>query len=332
MMRRAENFNVIYNKNQNCFGLCVNAILSRSPKVITPLIWNQAGTVIHYNEESVSITPFYEDIETHLLRVANIQTEELNFSDFEKFNSTSIDLMDSTQSIILCVDVYELPFNMYYKEKHSIHYIEVYDIDDDFYYLCDHFYKYKGKVPKEVILTSMTSAIKQGYTEYFKLYYFDLNNIDLTTAQNLNKIIETNININEGCLPKQINLLTYSDKKHILGLNGFERFIDYIKYEVIEKHENISQTYRSLYGFGSSRLNYAEYLSEFESNLDSLRYFVDGYEEIGQKCKIVANNLLRLNYVNLDTTRKEKLVATLLEVYKKEIELTSKLNEHIIDY
>lgn len=316
---------IIYNKDHNCFGLSVNAILSRTVPEVIPYVWNQAGIVIYKNNAIVNLSPYFESMEDHLKRVANIMMYKLNFNKFEELHEKSIEILERKRSFIICLDVFELPFNMYYKKKHNLHYVEVVNIIGDNYFICDHFYKYIGKITKEIIYKSTASLIKENLLNQFKIYDFDVSKKDLGASLDIKEILKINTTVNCGHIPKDINILTYEDKTHHLGLNQFAYFKEQIANEVLPYKRNISPTYRNLYGFGSSRLNYSNYLKNFLEEYPILEDIIEEYEIIGQESKIIANHILKLNFVDLNSKIQKKLLDRLDKIHLLEEKLLHRM-------
>lgn len=318
---------VIYNKNHNCFGLCVNAVLSREIGENTDYVWNQAATVVHKDESMVYLTPYYESVEDHLKRVANIDMYSRCFKDFDSFHHKSVDIIGKGKSFIICLDVFELPFNLYYKNKHSLHFVEVVEIENDEYYICDHFYKYNGAVKKDIINSATSSLVNNKLLGCFQIYDFNFDNMDLTSSLDIKYILESNVNANYGRLSKETNLLRYEGKCIQIGLYNFEDFQNYIRDDALKFKKNISIIYKNLYGFGSSRNNYSNYLKRFTLEYPELKEIAASYEIIAQEFKIAANYILRLNFVDLNDSLMDKIAQRIESAYL----LEKQINESILD-
>lgn len=317
--------NIIYNKNHNCFGLSANAILSRQIPEKIEFIWNQAGIATLKNNDIIRLTPYYESLEDHLKRVANIDMYRFHFDNFDALHRQCVDIIKEATSFIICLDVYELPYNIYYKERHSLHYIEVVGIKDDYYFICDHFYKYKGKINKETISNAIISLINQKMLNKFEMYTFNIGNVDLSNSLDIKNILKINAMINIGEMLPGINILKHEEKSYAIGLNHFLDFKEYVSNEVLINKKNISIAYRNLYVFGSSRNNYANYLKGFLNNYSVLENIIETYEDIAQEFKIVANHILKLYFTDLKKDTQKNLTNRLQKVYLLEKEATDSI-------
>jgi Butirosin biosynthesis protein H, N-terminal len=282
-----------YSRNQDCFALTINAILSR---VIEPvsLLWNQAGMLAFEDNNNTLFTPYFLETKDNLKRVANIDAIDENFNDFNSFSKSIMDILKNGYTVMICVDVFNLPFNLYYQKKHSNHYIEVVGIDNEGFFICDHFYKYTGIVSSQIIYKAMTSLIEEGFKTQYSFTYYDTSRLQIKDGKGfLEEMLHVNTSVILGQEP--FKLREINNKKRIIGLTALDNFIQYLDNEIFIKQENFQQIYRNLFSLSNSRYHYANIIKALEGEKYGLHGIIEGYEDISQLAKISANIILKIS-------------------------------------
>lgn len=283
--------NINYSRNYDCFTLTVNAILSRVIKPV-PLLWNQAGMLAFEDSNSILFTPYFLETKENLKRIANIETITESFNDFNTLSKRIMNTVRNGYTVMICVDVFNLPFNLYYQKKHSNHFIEVVGVNNEGFFICDHFYKYTGLVPNEIIFKAMTSLIVEKFKTEYSFTYYNTSNLEL---KDNNSFLEEMLNVNTSIILGQepFELIKINNKKRIIGLEAFDNFIKYLSNEIFIEQRNFQQVYRNLFNFSNSRYHYANIIKILGGEQYKLQDIIEGYAEVSQLAKITANIILK---------------------------------------
>ncbi|QPA52735.1 hypothetical protein [Lysinibacillus sphaericus] len=286
-----SNSQVIYKENFDCKTLTINAILSRIiPK--SEFIWNQAGLAIYENENNLIFTPHYTNGYEHLYNTANIRSIEYKLPNFELFLEKIIFILNSGSSTLVRVDIFDLPFNMYYCKHKGPHYIEITHMEHDQFFVCDHFYKYSGFVDIAIIVKAMQTRMDiEGNNEYI-FHSFDTDGHSFKLDRNyLFKVMTKNNSQISG--EGTVNFLDIPNHKRLVGLKTFDRFDNYLEKHFHQKGP-LKDIYKSLFNLSNSRYHYSKIISQYKNNYNNLEVIEDLYLDSYQNFRIAANLVLKL--------------------------------------
>ncbi|MEK5115062.1 hypothetical protein [Bacillus sp. FSL R5-0677] len=282
---------VIYKENFDCKILTINAILSRAIP-ISEFIWNQAGLAIYENENNLIFTPHYINEYEHLYNTANIRSIEYKLPNFELFLEKIIFILNSGSSTLVRVDIFDLPFNMYYCKHRGPHYIEITHMEHDQFFVCDHFYKYSGFVDIAIIAKAMKTRMDiEGNNEYiFRSFYTDGCSFKLDR----NYLFEVMTKNNSQILGRETaDFLDIPNHKRLVGLKTFDRFDNYLE-EHFHQKGPLKDIYKSLFNLSNSRYHYSKIISKYKDQYNNIEVIEDLYLDSYQNFRIAANLVLKL--------------------------------------
>ncbi|WP_257151194.1 hypothetical protein [Bacillus cereus] len=296
---------VNYKENFDCKTLTINAILSRVIP-ISEFIWNQAGLAIYENGNNLTFTPQYINEYEHLFNTANIRSIEYRVPNFEIFLEQIIFILNSGGSTLVRVDIFDLPFNMYYCKHRGPHYIEITHMEHDQFFVCDHFYKYSGLVDTSIIAKAMKTRMEiDGYNEYiFRSFYTDGDSFKLDRNYLFKVMTKNNSQIlGDGT----VDFLDIPNDKRLVGLKTFDRFDNYLE-EHFHQKGPLKDIYKSLFNLSNSRYHYSKIISKYKDNYKNIEVIEDLYLESYQNFRIAANLVLKLR-----ASKKERAYLTNLK-------------------
>ncbi|WP_144502505.1 hypothetical protein [Bacillus thuringiensis] len=296
---------VIYKENFDCKTLTINAILSRVIP-ISEFIWSQAGLAIYENKNNLIFTPYYLDEYEHLYNMANIRSIEYKSSNFELFLEKIIFILNGGSSALVCVDIFDLPFNMYYCKHRGPHYIEITHMEHGEFFVCDHFYKYSGFVDIAIIAKAMKTRMdSEGNSEYiFRSFYTDGSSFKLDRNYLFKVMTKNNSQIlGEGT----VDFLNIPNHKQLVGLETFDRFDNYLE-EHFHQKGPLRGIYKSLFNLSNSRYHYSKIISKYKDNYNNIEVIEDLYLASYQNFRIAANLVLKLR-----ASKKERAYLTNLK-------------------
>ncbi|MDF9507936.1 hypothetical protein, partial [Bacillus cereus] len=296
---------VNYKENFDCKTLTINAILSRVIP-ISEFIWNQAGLAIYENGNNLTFTPKDINDDEHLFNMANIRSIEYRLPNFELFLEKIKFILNSGGSTLVRVDIFDLPFNMYYCKHRGPHYIEITHMERDQFFVCDHFYKYSGFVDTSIIAKAMKTRMEiDGYNEYiFRSFYTDGDSFKLDRNYLFKVMTKNNSQIlGEGT----VDFLDIPNDKRLVGLKTFDRFDNYLE-EHFHQKGPLKDIYKSLFNLSNSRYHYSKIISKYKDNYKNIEVIEDLYLESYQNFRIAANLVLKLR-----ASKKERAYLTNLK-------------------
>ncbi|MGR5997718.1 hypothetical protein ACT7DF_22400 [Bacillus cereus] len=286
---------VIFKENFDCKNLTINAVLSRVIP-ISEFIWNQAGLAIYENENenenNLIFTPYYINDYDHLYNTTNIRRNEYKSPNFKLCLEKIISILNSGSSVLVRVDIFALPFNMYYGKHRGPHYIEITHMEHDQFFVCDHFYKYSGFVDITIIAKAMKTRMDfEGNNEYI-FYSFNTDGYFFKLDRNyLFKVMSKNNSqiLGEGT----VDFFDIPNHKRLVGLETFDRFDNYLE-EHFHQKGPLKDIYKSLFDLSNSRYHYSKIISKYKDNYNNLEVIEDLYLASYQKFRIAANLVLKL--------------------------------------
>ncbi|WP_044796701.1 hypothetical protein [Bacillus cereus] len=296
---------VIYRENFDCKALTINAILSRVIP-ISEFIWNQAGLAIYENENNLIFTPHYINEYEHLYNTANIRSIEYNLPNFELFLEKIKFILNTGSSTLVRVDIFDLPFNMYYCKHKGSHYIEITHMENEQFFVCDHFYKYSGFVDIDIIAKAMKTRMDiEGNNEYI-FHSFCTDEYSFKLDRNyLFKVMSKNNSqiLGEGT----VDFLDIPNHKRLVGLKTFDRFDKYLE-EHFHQKGPLKGIYKSLFNLSNSRYYYSKIISKYKDDYNNIELIEDLYLDSYQNFRIAANLVLKLR-----ASKKERAYLTNLK-------------------
>ncbi|MEB9627260.1 MULTISPECIES: BtrH N-terminal domain-containing protein [Bacillus cereus group] len=321
-----SNLTINYNRNYNCKLLTMNAILSR----VLPssqLLWSQAGLVTYENDDYLYLTPNYLDDFGYLKKVANIDTIENKQDNMVNFLTDLNARLEKGYTVMICVDVFDLPFNMYYKQQNSNHYIEVVGMEDNKLLICDHFYKYTGAVDSVVIEQAMRRRMNIDSKGYYSFIYFNVENhcfkIDI---QYLLNVMAINNSIILG--KEEMKLYEMTGYKRTIGLKTFEIFNKFLINQ-LNPNGPLQRIYRDLFNLSNSRYHYSDVLYAFKDEYPELDKIVNIYRDIAQSYRIASNLVLKLRASKKDDSYYTNISKILDSVLCKEKEASYQIDNFL---
>ncbi|MBT2626903.1 hypothetical protein J7I81_16400 [Bacillus sp. ISL-32] len=296
---------VIYRENFDCKALTINAILSKVIP-ISEFIWNQAGLAIYENENNLIFTPHYINEYEHLYNTANIRSIEYNLPNFELFLEKIKFILNTGSSTLVRVDIFDLPFNMYYCKHKGPHYIEITHMENEQFFVCDHFYKYSGFVDIDIIAKAMKTRMDiEGNNEYI-FHSFCTGEYSFKLDRNyLFKVMSKNNSqiLGEGT----VDFLDIPNHKRLVGLKTFDRFDKYLE-EHFHQKGPLKGIYKSLFNLSNSRYYYSKIISKYKDDYNNIKLIEDLYLDSYQNFRIAANLVLKLR-----ASKKERAYLTNLK-------------------
>ncbi|SFS44329.1 BtrH N-terminal domain-containing protein [Marininema halotolerans] len=296
--------------NKNCFHLVLAAILKR--KGIHPdYAWNQAGLYYEDLGDEWKLTPYFESVD-NCLHGVQVRSESFSTSDhlIERLDA----LLTPERTVVVGVDIYELPYCLYYQEKHAPHSIEILRREDGNYQICDHFFQFIDPLSRSDLKKALDSY-EQHCLLKTNLHYLQLSEREwkLPDLADAMTVMKKNCAMMEGVLLEGMEPLGS-------GIYGFQ-VIDHLMHrldtmlsmeEVVAK-EIMEEMYCNLKEISHSRDNYGAFLKRM-----GLEELISPIEEAGQCWKAAANMLLRAKVAGNHEGMKPRIFKRLERVKEQE--------------
>lgn len=295
-----KGLNYKYKSNYNCKLLTIDSILSRKIEK-TEHLWSQSGFVVYYNDNEMHITSDFMTEENYLARLFNIKTVQKKFQTCQSFYHSIEREIEKEFTIFLKVDLYYLPlkYNMYFEQKHQDHYLEIVNFDEEYIYICDHFYRENLKLHKRIVQKAnemLNKNLENPFTYDFTI--FDTSNMfKRIDSQNLKAVLQLNSMVLNGEELKEVDQKDGFVCKY--GLNCFSNVIKVIKKQG-QKNQYNEDLYRDIVNLSDARYRYAYLMKNIDDSNLKLQNIYKKYIRIAQNYRIIANLILKVNVTGED--------------------------------
>ncbi|OTQ85764.1 hypothetical protein BG30_09610 [Bacillus subtilis subsp. subtilis] len=274
----------------NCEQLVLTSLLKRDQTDINiNKLWSQMGLIIKdYCSDNFTITPFYKSFETLLIENLNIELHQFPLISNKK------NLIDSLKSLLqnfclgMVVDIYEIPYCMYYKEQHELHMLEIIDYNHKEFIISDHYYNYYGIIDESSLMNSVYSIVDNFPDQKNIFFYLDTSNYQINEKTPLNSLKE-NIEI----LKQENKLIEPNLLMGIESISTFNTLVYNLFIDESNKNLNKRADYLHLMmkDVANSRFLYSEFLqySFCSYEIDNLIFQL---QELSRMWSIASNLVL----------------------------------------
>ncbi|ATF15814.1 hypothetical protein A616_28845 [Brevibacillus brevis X23] len=312
----------LYKNNfQNCFQLVVSSMLSRQ-RVPVEYIWNQAGLYISDEQAKWYLTPYYWNLRSYL-KTIGIQYFESNVDDTTLILETIQEILSKRLSVGVMVDIFELPYSMYYQEYHDSHTVEIVGIDGTEFEIFDHYYRYQGKIELSQLCRAINSYFEHFPPDNYLLFYLDATNFS-------EMLIDTELIISNNMMVMKGNAIRdYIDKKanQIVGLDAIpvlkNKVLSLLRLNEEDAEPHLDNMFKDIKEISFSRYNFFIFLKKL-TVVDFFEYL----EEASQGWGVTANMILRAKV----TGEYESMSLRISNRFDRLLEQERKINEIILKY
>jgi hypothetical protein len=278
---------IYYNNYQGCYELLVSSLL-KNAGLNEKLFWYQSR--IYYNiDERVLYSSDYGNNIFELLwnEYDGVKLSFKNFSHVDKLVNDLIKQL-SAGSIGLFVDLFELPYCVYYGVFHETHTIEIVSFDKnlDSFLIVDHYYKFKGYVSLNIIRKCLQSYMSQLKKE-ISYFFVEVTNSNLDRYLNVDDRLICNYISDEQFSSSFQGI--FEDLALLKNVFGQDKFISQI--------ERIS-TY--LKRFSGSQKMVSVYIGEILNvtnrsfvDIENLEFLKNEYKKSSEIINLIANILMK---------------------------------------
>ncbi|SDW03534.1 Butirosin biosynthesis protein H, N-terminal [Marininema mesophilum] len=296
--------------NKNCFHLVLAAILERNG-IHPDYAWNQAGLYYEESENHWKMTPYFESVD-NCLRGVKVISEKFSCND--RLLDRLDDLLTRGQNVVVPVDIYELPYSMYYREQHNPHSIEMLRLEDGSYHICDHFFQFIGTLSRSDLKKTLDAYNSHCLPDItFSYLQISENELKLPDIEDATTIIKKNCAIMEGVLLDGMESLGS-------GIYGFGVIVRLIKKldEMLSLEESaakdlMEEMYCDIKEVAYSRDNYSAFLKRM-----GLGQLTSPVEEAAQCWRAASNMLLRAKVAGNHEGMKPRIFKRLERVQEQE--------------
>lgn len=315
------NFTIHNDVYHNCQNVTISAMLKRLG-VSLEYIWGQAG-LLYKDMGKLTIHPFYRDVVEDFSKYYGIQYFEKQIIDTDQFLSEICLLVKLGHTIGIELDVFELPYCMQYRSKHILHAVEVVDVVDDEFVICDHYYKYHGQMNYQSIKSALLSCLKHLDKNHHNLHYFevDVSREFSHSISNLVRVVSDNHNVMIG---NPIGFLRNIKDDAYVGINAIPEIRNKTReLLMLPDQEPLRSFHFMIKEIANSRYHFHMFLKGF-----SQPFIAEEIREVCEHWTVIANLLLR-GYVignpNEILPRVEKQFEYVVDKESKSIEQMNQL-------
>ncbi|WEG19159.1 BtrH N-terminal domain-containing protein (plasmid) [Alkalihalophilus pseudofirmus] len=280
-------------------------------------MWKKVGYHFKPNSDFV-MSPYYLSLQDELKSYGFILNQK-EFNDIQSFQEALLKCIEQEIIVGVSVDLYNLPYSVFYQDLHYEHDIEVISYHENTYVICDHYYNYFGEISSEDFMKAIENQAKQGS---LRIYYIETYPDHV--SQKSESIIQRNIDALEG----NISYSNYGEFSYI-GIEAINEFKEQLINEFskrtnLEEQDKLFNTiYPSIKEMSFSRYHFKNYLEKTNKS----KKLVMQYHDVSQSWSILFQILLKGNVTrdyNKFLTRVNNSLST---IYQKEASALKYLKE-----
>lgn len=292
-------FQTYRNNYQNCYQLLLSSLLKRLD-LNEKMYWYQSIPFYDSKEKKLFFSD-YGDFKLSSIwkKYDNIKINYIKQEEYEMFISNLIKHL-KIRNIGIFIDLFFLPYSMYYLIRHDIHAIEIINYKKKTFIIADHYYNYYGTLKYSDLIKSLISY-KKIFSKKFSFFY-----IEETTPKIVNNEKEKLlINKHNNNLYDIFNFI----KEDILSLSRCNnlKVSQEIGTKIYSYLKDFSGTQKMLYFFISELINYDEKYNNFM--IKEISYL---YKESSENLNMIANFLLK-NIIKQNLNYPTEKITYLLE-------------------
>jgi hypothetical protein len=252
-------------------------------------LWGQAGLFVKEMEE-LEITPYYRNMKEEVTNFHGIQYCEHIIQEPEDFRRELLDQLKTGGTASLNVDIFEMPYCIYFRQKHHIHDVEIIRVEQNTYTICDHYYHYFGQVDETVIVKAVESCLN-NLRDLCRMYYFKLNrpNGFQYTTSDLFRVVTENYHVMKGT---PIELLIHDADGADIGLAAIDsiqsKISDMAKMDAQGRADHASRMYIQVKEVSNSRHHFHVFLKAFSEN-----ELAESYADASHQWAVLTNMIIR---------------------------------------
>ncbi|KYD04432.1 hypothetical protein B4102_3278 [Heyndrickxia sporothermodurans] len=300
---------VYHSPYYNCKNLLITAAIKRKGYSIEGL-WKKVG--FHFDPYSdFIITPYYLSLEDEL----NSYGFSLNtyyYKDANEFYDALHNYINNQIIVGVGLDLYELPYSMYYNEEHQNHAVEVIGYEEGNFIVLDHYYNYFGNIPEAAFDKAIKSNLENNQ-QSLQIYFIN-DNVKENRTENTKEIINENILALEG-KRKYIN---QSDTS-ITGISGILNFKNRLinEFSRVPSSEQKDEIHELVYPV-IKEISYSRYHFKTFIGLLGDEYLSEKLHDISQNWSVLGHLLLKANLSKNYDKMLTRIDNKLEDLYEKE--------------
>lgn len=314
------------NHHHNCLHVTVSGILLRD-NVRIDYLWGQAGFKIEEHELFTLVTAYHTQWTEYLEKYHGVIWNQHYFNEPKEYVTEVKKLLKHKKSVGVELDLYALPYCIHYEKLHDFHAIEIVDMQEDKFVVCDHYFQYHGYLEIKHFCNALYSCMNYFQNSQPKLFYYNTENHFLKKYKqsDLEKEVTDNVKVMKGILISSPNKGTQAV---YLGVKAFpvliEKFKSIFSLPLQEAKPLLIPQYYGIKEIADSRFNFGEVLKKYAQ--DSI---ANEYQILANSWAIVANLLLRAHESENHAEYFHRIQKRLENLFIQEMETLNKLEEMI---
>lgn len=278
-----------YHSNyHSCTNIIITAMLKRLG-VNTELIWSQAGMVYWPEKDGLSIMePYYLPIADQLRLYHGVQWVESTAESGEILCEQVDEILRTGVTVGVIADVYELSYLPVLKGQiHDMHMLEVIRDAGEHYEICDHYYRYVGRIAKKDLIRA-TNSYRTLYQNYQELFCFYITRGEKVEQAEQDFNYYTPILMNAMVMNGDTSAIPVKERASY-GLDTFLVF----RGELEQHAELVSKDWLNLMYKMIREMSYSRYHYHVFLNLCGLREVAETVLESSQQWMVLGNLVAR---------------------------------------
>lgn len=333
-------FTIYYNPYHNCRNMTISAMVMRLGATLEYL-FGQAGLFYKEEKNGVFITPYYRSLESEFARSHGIFFHEDKITDANQFITHLRRLVEKKHTVAVMLDIYELPYSIYYRDNHDYHDIEIVALEEERFVICDHHFQYYGVVDADVIQKASLSLVHHLGIDACTSYYFTRPRDYTYHRDDFIRVLSENCQAMKG---KAIDYLVQEAAGAYIGLQALEpmkiRITEFLTRNDQRQAAFLYELYKMVKEISHSRHHFHLFLKAFDqeeiafdfleaaqhwaviTNLLMRAYITGGYNDVTDRVERRFDKLIEKEMQNLDNMA--RLLAALTSDSNKKKRYASK--------
>ncbi|AKF95958.1 BtrH N-terminal domain-containing protein [Brevibacillus laterosporus] len=317
-------FTLYQSSYHNCKNIVLTAMVKRLGFDIDHL-WSQAGLSYQEDEQTFLLTPYYKSI-LDVLKNLGITVLSRNFSDSESCISALREVLQQGRTIGIHTDLFELPYCMYYQDLHEMHAIEILEVEGDDWTICDHYYRFLGKISSEVLHKAINGTIEHKLAEC-SIYFLDSElskDIWGDFTNNVSQIVTENLKVMEGNSLFELS----GSETNAIGLEAISLFGNKLDALVLAEDKEqlplLEECYDQMKEVTNSRYHFHSFLKSVHEE-----DFAEAVLEASQCWGVATNMVLRVFATESFEGMRERIKKRMNRVMEQEMIVIDKMKVYL---
>ncbi|MBU5265920.1 BtrH N-terminal domain-containing protein [Virgibacillus proomii] len=309
----------------DCANLAINSLLDYKGYKYYSTLWKQCGLMyIKTKGDSFGqIKGNYMKMEEEFWLVNGVTVKTCRQENPNLLSKEICDFLKKDEPIIVYVDVFELPYNKYYKKMHGSHCVTIIDQQDKSFTIIDNVFRYTGQLSFEHLLNALNISLTENSTTSLEYTYFSLLNAKIPKKEEMFEVVNKNNRFLRGNINKEEYERIKLDNKINeieVGLNSINLLMESLKKNMgirESKEKEWYKIHRDLSNIANLHYSYSYFLEYLAKDVPDFEKIQKRYYNLAKNWNMASNLALKAS-INFQESLLDRLIKKLTLIRQKE--------------